>query len=292
LIAESTGKSGKGLVPIDAEKLGPPEVYGDDRLFVYVRLATDPCKDQDAGIAALEKAGRPVARIELDDKREIGQEFFRWEVAAAVAGSILGINAFNQPDVEASKIKTRELSAAYAETGKLPVEHPLATGNGLNLFTDSKNAEALTKAASSTTPEAILAAHLARLAAGDYFTISAYVEMNDANAETLQEIRHAVRDKKRVATTLGFGPRFLHSTGQLHKGGPNEGVFLQITSDDAEDLAIPGEKYTFGLLKNFQSQGDFAVLVERDRRALRVHLGKDVAAGLATLRETIAKALA
>ena len=223
---------------------------------------------------------------------EIGQEFFRWEVATVVAGSILGINAFNQPDVEASKIKTRELSAAYAETGKLPVERPLATGNGLSLFTDPKNSEALTKAASSATPEAIIAAHLARLKPGDYFTISAYVEMNDAHAKTLQEMRHAVRDKKKVATTLGYGPRFLHSTGQLHKGGPNSGVFLQITSDDAEDLAIPGEKYTFGLLKSFQSQGDFSVLVDRDRRALRVHLGKDVAAGLETLRAMVVKALA
>jgi transaldolase / glucose-6-phosphate isomerase len=291
LLAESTGKSGTGLIPIDDEPLGPPEVYGQDRLFAYIRLGPAPSKEQDAAVEALEKAGQPVVRIDLDDRMEIGQEFFRWEVATAVAGSVLGINAFNQPDVEASKVKTRELAAEFAKTGKMPAETPVTADGVVKLFTDAKNAEALRSKASSASPEAFLAAHLARLQPGDYFAINAYVEMTDENRQALQAIRLAVRDAKKVATTLGFGPRFLHSTGQLHKGGPNTGVFLQVTCDDAQDLPIPDEKYSFGQLKQFQAQGDFAVLAERDRRALRVHLGPDVKAGLASLHEMVKKAL-
>ncbi len=291
LLAESTGKSGTGLIPVDGEKVGPPESYGKDRVFAYLRHADSALADQDAAVAALEKAGHPVVKINLDGPMDLGQEFFAWEIATAVAGSILGINAFNQPDVEASKIKTRELSAAFAETGKMPSESPIASDSGIALYTDPTNAQALSTAASSRTVEAILAAHLARIGEGDYFAVNAYVPMDAANDAILQEIRHAVRDKKKVATTLGFGPRFLHSTGQLHKGGPNTGVFLQITSDDASDLAIPGEKYTFGQLKQFQSQGDFAVLADRGRRALRVHLGPDVPAGLKALKALVVKSL-
>jgi transaldolase / glucose-6-phosphate isomerase len=291
LLAESTGKSGTGLIPVDDERLGPPAVYGDDRVFAYIRLNSAPSAEQDTAVEALEKAGHPVVRINLDDAIELGQEFFRWEVAVAVAGSVLGINAFNQPDVEASKIKTRELSAEFTRTGKLPAETPVAIGGGVSLFTDAKNAQALAAKASSASSEAYLAAHLARIGPGDYFAINAYVAMDEANGAALQAIRHAVRDAKKVATTLGYGPRFLHSTGQLHKGGPNSGVFLQITSDDAEDLPIPDEVYTFGQLKRFQAQGDFEVLAERDRRALRVHLGPDVKAGLEALRAMIQKAL-
>ncbi len=287
LVAESTGKEGTGLVPVDNERLGPPQVYGDDRLFVYIRLKTAPAAEQDAATAALEQAGHPVVRITLDEAIELGQEFFRWEIATAVAGSVLGINAFNQPDVEASKIATRKLTAAYEETGKLPDESPVLQEGGLSLFTDAKNAEALRAAARSQSLGEYVAAHLRRIQPGDYFAINAYVEMNDENQQALQAIRHAVRDAKRVATTLGYGPRFLHSTGQLHKGGPNSGVFLQITSEDSEDLPIPGQKYTFGILKRFQAQGDFEVLAERERRALRVHLGSDVRAGLSMLHEIV-----
>ncbi|MGH7964936.1 MAG: bifunctional transaldolase/phosoglucose isomerase [Candidatus Binatia bacterium] len=287
LLAESTGKEGTGLIPIDNERLGPPEAYGDDRLFAYIRLDAAPSAEQDAAIAALEQAGHPVVRIVLEETMDLGQEFFRWEIATAVAGSILGINAFNQPDVEASKIATRKLTAAYEETGKLPDESPILQDGDISLFTDPKNADALRTAATTRSAQAYLAAHLGRIRAGDYFAINAYVEMNDENQQELQAMRHAVRDKKRVATTLGYGPRFLHSTGQLHKGGPNSGVFLQITSEDAEDLAIPGQKYSFGILKRAQAQGDFEVLAERGRRALRVHLGPDVRAGLAKLREII-----
>lgn len=293
LLAESTGKQGKGLIPIDREEIGPPEVYGNDRVFAYVRLESAPDKDQDAKVAALEKAGHPVVRMSLHDTYDIGQSFFRWEIATAVAGSIIGINAFNQPDVEASKVATRNLTDQYEKTGSLPAELPILEQSGTKLFADEKNAAALASAAGNDrSVAAYLRAHLARIKAGDYFATLAYIEMNDANEASLQKIRHVVRDKKRVATCLGFGPRFLHSTGQAYKGGPNSGVFLQITCDDAADLPVPGQKYTFGVVKAAQARGDFAVLAERNRRALRVHLGRDVQAGLAELDRIVRGALA
>ena len=287
LLAESVGKGGRGLVPIDGESLGTPEVYGDDRLFVYLRLRSAADKKQDAGVAALEEAGHPVVRITLEDTMDLGQEFFRWEVATAVAGSVLGINPFNQPDVEASKDATRKLTAEYEKTGKLPAETPILEEDGVSLFTDRDNADAIGASAKGKGLKEYLKAHLSRLGVGDYFAVNAYLEMSEENDKELASLRRAVRDKKRVATTLGYGPRFLHSTGQLHKGGPNSGVFLQFTSEDADDLAIPGQKYSFGILKRFQAQGDFEVLVERKRRALRVHLGPDVKAGLARLRALV-----
>ena len=290
LIAESTGKEGRGLIPVDAETLGPPAAYGSDRLFIYIRLNSVPSAEQDAALDALDKAGQPVVRISLEDTLSLGQEFFRWEMATAVAGSLLGIHAFNQPDVEASKRATQQLTAAFEETGQLPDEIPFLEDRGLRFFSDSANTETLRATASDAV--ACLGAHLGRIQAGDYFAINAYVAMNEETRAELQAMRHAVRDAKKVATTLGFGPRFLHSTGQLHKGGPNSGVFLQITSDDANDLAIPDQRYSFGTLKRFQAQGDLEVLAERGRRALRVHLGPDVHAGLQTLRETITQALA
>jgi transaldolase/glucose-6-phosphate isomerase len=291
LVAESTGKEGKGLIPVDGERLGPPEVYGNDRLFVYTRLSATPSKEQDTALDALEKAGHPVVRLAMAETMDLGQEMFRWEMATAVAGSILGINAFNQPDVEAAKVAARTLTAAYQEKGSLPPEKPLLTDSGLSLFAGQRYASALVKQASMQSAAVYLAAHLQRIQAGDYFAINAYIEMNEAHDKELQTIRHAVRDAKKVATTLDYGPRFLHSTGQLHKGGPNSGVFLQITSEDAEDLPIPGQKYTFGVLKRAQAQGDFEVLAERGRRVLRVHLGADVPAGLAQLRQIVQKAL-
>ena len=292
LIAESTGKLGKGLVPVDGETLGDPSVYGDDRVFVYIRLDPAPCAEQDAGVAALEAAGHPVIRIPVADPMDLGGEFFRWEVATAVAGSVLGINAFNQPDVEASKIKTRELSAEFARTGRVREEIPVSEGSGVKLYTDERNADALAEAAFTPEPVDYLRAHLARFEVGDYFAMTAYVEMDAENHAILSEIRkHGPAGSGRWRPRWDFGPRFLHSTGQLHKGGPNSGVFLQITSDDAEDLAIPGETFTFGQLKGFQAQGDFAVLAERHRRALRVHLGPDVAAGLRGLLALVTVAL-
>jgi transaldolase / glucose-6-phosphate isomerase len=290
LIAESTGKLGKGIVPVDGERPAAPDTYGDDRLFVYTRLATAPDSAQDAAVGALKRAGKSVVTIEVPTPMHLGQEFYRWEIATAVAGAQLGINPFDQPDVESAKIVARNLMAAYEETGKLPEDAPLAAGGGLALYADAKYARALGSSAAAGVA-ALVKAHLATIGKGDYFAVNAYVEMNEPHDAEIQRLRHAVRDKRRVATTVGFGPRFLHSTGQLHKGGPNSGVFLQITSDDASDLPIPGQKYTFGVLKAAQAQGDFNVLAERDRRILRVHLGPDVAAGLKFLRELVEAAL-
>jgi len=292
LLAESTGKLGHGIIPVDREQLASPDVYGKDRVFVYLRLDSAPDAAQETKVAALEQAGQPVVRISLGGVYDLGQEFFRWEIATAVAGSVIGINAFNQPDVEASKVATRNLTAEYEKTGSLPAEKPFFEQDGIKLFTDSKNADALTKAAGSEKSlTSYLRAHLNRLGAGDYFALLAFIQMNDEHEQSLQKIRHAVRDHKRAATCLGFGPRFLHSTGQAYKGGPNSGVFLQVTCDDAVDLPVPDQKYTFGVVKAAQARGDFQVLVERGRRALRVHLGKDLKSGLAKLQAALSEAL-
>jgi transaldolase/glucose-6-phosphate isomerase len=288
LIAESTGKQGKGIIPVDREKLGKPAVYANDRVFAYLRLETKPDKKQDAAVAALEKDGLPVVRISVKNTYNLGQEFFRWEIATAVAGAIIGINAFNQPDVEASKIETRKLTSEYESTGKLPAESPFFEAEGLKFYVDPKNAAALRGPA---TLSDLMKSHLNRINAGDYFGVLGYITMNEANAGALQGIRHNVRDAKKVATVLGFGPRFLHSTGQAYKGGPDTGVFLQITCDDKVDFPVPGQKYTFGVVKAAQARGDFAVLAERGRRALRVHIGKNVRTDLAKLAKVIQKAL-
>ena len=292
LLAESTGKVGKGIIPVDREHLTTPEGYGSDRVFVYVRLESGADADQDAKVAAIEKAGHPVVRITMADIYDLGAEFFRWEIATAVAGAILGINAFNQPDVEASKIATRDLTSAYEKTGSLPAEKPVLEDEGIKLFTDEKNAAELAKGARGDRSLAgYLKAHLARIQGGDYFAVLGYIQMNAEHEPSLQALRHLVRDKKRVATCLGFGPRFLHSTGQAYKGGPNSGVFLQITCDDAVELPVPGQKYTFGIVKAAQARGDFQVLADRGRRALRVHLGSNLKAGLATLQTAVQRAL-
>jgi transaldolase / glucose-6-phosphate isomerase len=292
LLAESTGKQGKGIIPVDREAIGAPEIYGHDRVFAYLRLESAPDAQQDAKVAALEKAGHPVVRIAVADTYDLGQEFFRWEIATAVAGSILGINAFNQPDVEASKIATRNLTSEYEKSGSLPAEKPVLEDQGVKLFTDEKSAAELARlAGSDKSLTGYLKAHLGRIKPGDYFALLAYIQMNEPHEQALQTLRHAVRDKKQVATCLGFGPRFLHSTGQAYKGGPNTGVFLQLTCDDAKDLPVPAQKYTFGIVKAAQARGDFQVLAERGRRALRVHLGADLESGLRTLQEAIKRAL-
>jgi len=288
LIAESTGKIGKGIIPVDREKLAKPETYGNDRVFAYLTLAGKTNKAQESVVAALEKAGQPVIRITLSNTYTLGQEFFRWEIATAVAGSIIGINAFNQPDVEASKIETRKLTGEYESTGSLPAESPFFAAKEGKLFADPKNAAVLSGGKSQGE---VLRAHLSRLGTGDYFAVLGYIPMNAENEAALQTIRTAVRDSKKVATCLGFGPRFLHSTGQAYKGGPNSGVFLQITCDDAADLPVPGQKYTFGIVKAAQARGDFAVLAERGRRALRVHLGKNLKSGLKALAQAVFEGL-
>jgi transaldolase/glucose-6-phosphate isomerase len=288
LLAESTGKQGKGLIPIDGETLAAPDGYGNDRLFVYLRASDKPDAAQDAAVGALEKAGQPVVRVALNGHQELGQQFFLWEFATAVAGSIIGIDAFDQPDVEASKIKTRELTDAFNESGKLPEELPFAEFDGVALFADAKNAAALTGRSLAE----VLAAHFARVRPGDYVGLLAYIERDDATRAALQSLRLLVRDRTKAAVAAEFGPRFLHSTGQAYKGGPNSGVFLQITASDAHDLPVPGENYTFSVVKAAQAQGDFDVLSERGRRALRVHMGADIASGLKHLHAAIEAALA
>ena len=284
LIAESTGKDGKGLIPIDGETLGDVAHYGNDRFFIDIRTEGESDAAHDAKLAALEKAGHPVVRIVMKSIDHIGQEFFRFEMAVAVAGSVLGINPFNQPDVEAAKIKTRELTAAFEKTGSLPKEQPVVSTDTVDIYTDDKNAAALRKAGANGDLGSWLKAHLARSGADDYVALLAYIERNAAHIDDLQHMRLAVRDQRHVATCAEFGPRFLHSTGQAYKGGPDSGVFLQITADDARDLAVPGQKASFGVIKAAQARGDFGVLTERGRRALRVHLKGDLASGLEDAR--------
>jgi transaldolase/glucose-6-phosphate isomerase len=293
LVAESTGKRGKAIIPVDGEELGSPEAYGDDRLFVYIRLAAAADGVQDAAVDALEAAGQPVVRIELGDIGALGQEFFRWEMATAVAGAIMGVNPFDQPDVEASKGATRRLTSEYEQTGSLPEGAPLAQDGGIRLYADAGNAATLrARVGANASVGDYLKAHLGRIGTNDYFALLAYLHRDGAHAKALQMIRMRVRAAHRVATCLEFGPRFLHSTGQAYKGGPNTGVFLQLTCDDALDLPVPGHRYSFGVIKAAQAQGDFEVLAERGRRALRVHLEQDTASQLRRLDELIAAALA
>jgi transaldolase/glucose-6-phosphate isomerase len=283
LVAESTGKQGRGIVPIVGETPTHAEFYGDDRLFVYVRL--DPRRDpaQDAVVDALASAGQPVVRIALADARDLGQEFFRWEIATAVAGAILRVNPFDQPDVELSKVEARRLTDAYEQSGRLPPEQPFHEQDGIKLFADPRNRRALESGASERSLAGYLAALLAQARPGDYFAALAYLERNAEHEHALSALRHTVRDSTGIATCAEFGPRFLHSTGQLYKGGPNTGLFLQLTCDDPADLPVPGRRFTFGVVKAAQARGDLAVLAQRERRALRVHLGKDLGSGLATL---------
>jgi glucose-6-phosphate isomerase len=290
LLAESTGKQGKGLIPVDREPLFDPDKYGTDRVFAYIAYVGDSDTEKEATVSELENAGAPVVRIVLNDLYDIGQAFFQWEIATAVAGSLIGINAFNQPDVEASKVATRQLTSEFEKTGALPKEDPTLDQDGIKLFTDKANAKALLSA--GNTLGAVIRAHVDRIKPGDYFGLLAYIPMFPEHEAKLEEIRKEIVASKQVATVLGFGPRFLHSTGQAYKGGPNTGVFLQITCDEAEDLQVPDQKYTFGLVKAAQARGDFQVLVERHRRALRVHLGKDLARGLDHLHDLICAAVA
>jgi len=281
LLAESTGKIGKGLVPVDREPLGPPDAYGSDRVFAYVRFTPKPDANQDAAVQKLIDAGQPVVRIDVADVADLGAEFFRWEFATAVAGSVLGINPFDQPDVEASKIATRKLTEEYERSGSLPAEQPTFSGDGVQVFGGGQ---------ASSFADAIHAL-IDQVHAGDYVALLAYVQRNDDHERVLEQMRTAVRDSCRVATCVGFGPRFLHSTGQAYKGGPNSGVFIQITSEHANDLAVPGHRYSFGVVQNAQARGDLEVLKERGRRAIRVHLDADVDRGLNTLTQALRSAV-
>lgn len=276
LLAESTGKQGKGIVPVDLEPLGAPDRYGDDRLFVHLHLAGDQDEALESKVQAIVQAGQPLVRIALASPEYIGQEFFRWEIATAIAGAVIGIDPFDQPDVEDAKIKTRALVDAYEKSGTLGAETALFEDEDLAFY----GPDAVAKGDAA----ALLRAHFGQLGAGDYAGFLAYIERDEINEIAIARMRVAVRDAKKVATVAGFGPRFLHSTGQAYKGGPNSGVFLEITRTPDPDLAIPGHKASFGTVQIAQARGDLDVLAARGRRVLRVHLKRpDALARLETL---------
>ena len=285
LIAESTGKEGKGLVPVAGEPLRDPAGYGKDRIFVQIKLTSEADEATEAALKALEAAGHPVIRIILHDVLDLGAEFFRWEVATAVAGALLGIDPFDQPNVQESKDNTKSLLAEYRAQGKFPEEKPILESDGLRIYGD---AAALGAAPSSV--GAALTAFLNQARTGDYVALMAYLQPTPEHTVALQSLRSSLRDSARLATTLGYGPRFLHSTGQLHKGGANNGLFIQITADAAGDLPIPGEPYTFAVLNRAQALGDLRSLVSKQRRVLRLHLGADAGAQLARLGRLVQEA--
>ena len=291
IVAESTGKRGIGLIPIDGEQIATPAVYGADRLFVYLRLDAEPDPEQDAAVKRIAAAGHPVVWLSVPDRYDLAGEFFRWEMATAVAGSVLGINPFDQPDVEAGKVATRRLTARYEEREGWPDETPIARtaydGGEIVAFADERQAASLRATAGSNGLEALVAAHCGQCARGDYLAVLAYVERCEAHLVPLQRLRHDVRDARKVATTVGFGPRFLHSTGQSHKGGPATGVFLQVTCEDSDDVRIPGQAYTFGVVKAAQAHGDMEVLSERERRVLRLHVTGPLGPGLTHLADIV-----
>lgn len=285
LVAESTGKEGVGVVPICGETLGEPDVYGDDRFFVLIHDRSYQDKELEAKLDRLTDAGHPSIRIVLDESINLGEEFFLWEFATALAGNILGINPFDQPNVQESKINSVAIIDAYKASGKLPVPEVLAQGDGLIAYGDKAAFSGV-----STVADAV-AALVAKLKPRDYFAMMQFIEPTAAYDRVIEDLRGAVRDRKKVATTTGYGPRFLHSTGQLHKGGADNGVFLQITADDAADLPIEGEPFTFGVLAQAQSLGDFQSLALRNRRALRLHIQGPLGDGLAKIRDLVKLAL-
>ncbi len=282
LLAESTGKEGRGIVPVAGEALGSPSVYGDDRLFVSISVGRLD-SETEMKLKALEAAGHPVVYRRLTDLYDLGEEFFLWEIATAFAGWRLGINPFDQPNVQESKDATKELLEGYTRDGKLPDQSIVAADNTLRIFADDKTAAQL---AASSVADAIKA-HLTRFKPGDYIALLSYIEETPAYEQAIQAIRIHLRDATKCATTTGYGPRFLHSTGQLHKGGPDSGLFLQLTAPDTRDVPIPGETYSFSTLKQAQALGDFRSLSTRGRRAIRIDLGADVMGGLKRLQHMI-----
>jgi transaldolase/glucose-6-phosphate isomerase len=300
LVAESTGKEGKGLLPVVGEALGEPGVYGNDRVFVHMKLESEAESGVEQALHALEAAGHPVIRISLRDKLDLGQEFFRWEVATATAGALLGINPFDQPNVAESKKNTKNLLEEFRAQGKFSEQEPGLESDGLGFYIDAVTRERVVElGAAGKSPEGVLAAFLSQARPADYIALMAYLEPSAEHTAALQSLRLRLRDflrlrprdSLRLATTLGYGPRFLHSTGQLHKGGANNGLFIQVTADDAQDLLIPGEPYSFSILKQAQALGDLRSLEGRGRRVIRVHLGRNVPARLARLEQLVESAL-
>lgn len=285
LLAESTGKGGRGLVPVDGEPLGPPEVYSHDRVFVALHLAGDEPLATAKPLAALEAGGHPVVRIRLPEAMALGGECFRWGVATATAGAILGVNPFDEPDVAASKQHTQELLSAWQRRGALSQEPPLLEVDGVAVYGDAGRLAAARSAAGSLRD--FLHAFVGQIKAPEYLALLPYVHPTPVRHQALQSLRESLRNRLKVATTLGYGPRYLHSTGQLHKGGPNTGVFIIFTADAARDIPIPGQPYGFAVLQRAQALGDFLALRHRQRRVIRLHLGGDIDGGLAWVAESL-----
>jgi hypothetical protein len=277
LLAESTGKEGTGILPVAGEPLGSSSVYGKDRLFIYFRLQGKIDRLVEDGIADLKRAGHPVITIQMDDLLDVGQEFFRWEMATATAGAILNINPFDQPNVQESKENTIHLLEEVGRSGSLSEPAPDLKEDSLEFYGAEKG----------ESPAEYLKAFFARAKPGHYIALQAYLPEKPEIHQRLQEIRILLRDELHLATTLGYGPRFLHSTGQFHKGGPNTGLFIQLTADDDEDTPIPGTHYTFGIFKRAQALGDLKSLQKHDRRVMRIHLGKNLPQGLDALTHLI-----
>lgn len=290
LVAESTGKEGRGILPVASETLGAPEVYGDDRLFVSIHTAA-PDEDTERKLEALQEAGFVVLRRTLRDPLDLGAEFFAWEMATAVAGWLLEINPFDQPNVQESKDRTNELLNQYKKSNSLYDDsspEPFAGDGEMAVFKTGGDKE---KATASTQTETSVATaiseHLSGVRSGDYVALLAYLQETPAHDELLRDIGDRIRASYRVAVTFGYGPRYLHSTGQLHKGGANNGVFILLTDEDTTDVEIPNEPYSFGILKQAQSLGDFASLAAHERRAIRVHLGRETRSGLLNLLDIV-----
>jgi glucose-6-phosphate isomerase len=286
LIAESTGKEGKGILPVASEPVGTPMRYADDRLFVSISVGTMSGEIR-SRLSSLADAGHPVIYRDLNDIYDLSEEFFVWEFATACAGWRLGINPFDQPNVQESKDATKELLNTFLHHGQLPEQHKLVSDASITIYAEGDHE----KLPDSSTLSA-LRGYLSTIKKRDYIALLNYLEeTNDIDVE-LQKIRLSLRDATQCATTVGYGPRYLHSTGQLHKGGPNTGVFFQITANDSTDFAVPGESYTFSILKQAQALGDFRSLTAHGRRAIRIELGDDTMAGLRRLRELIKEAFA
>jgi hypothetical protein len=281
LLAESTGKEGKGLVPVESEALGTPEVYGPDRVFVWMRTADSTDATVEAKLAALEKAGHPVVRIVLHDALDLGAEFLRWELATATAGSVLQLNPFDEPNVAEGKQNTSDLLHEWQQHGTFSESQLVAQEGDISIYCDVS--QPWLPQGQGSAPGVFLQAFVDLAAAPDYLALLPYFRRTEARHQALQALRLALRDRQHVATTLGYGPRYLHSTGQLHKGGPNTGVFILFTADAPADLAIPEQPYGFATLQRAQALGDFRSLNTKGRRVIRVHLGRDIEGGLKKL---------
>ena len=290
LIAESTGKAGKGIVPVEGEKLSEPSQYGFDRVFVSIALDSEIDQVTSEALDDLAKLGHPVVRIGIRQLEDIGQEFFRWEVATAVAGAVLGINPFDQPDVESAKVAARALTSAFEEKGALPVTEPFFEDSGIKLYAAPAHAECVLGITGHGGVASLLRTHLESAADGDYIALLAYLNRTEAAEVALGRIRSSIRRASGLATCVGFGPRFLHSTGQLHKGGADNGVFIQIGSDCGRDIPVSGRSLSFGVVEAAQALGDFSVLEGLGRRALRIHVADDQDGALARLEDLFAEA--